>query len=114
MEKPVIKYELEVANGSIYGLEEANALIQVLKDGAPSCGKKVKEFEDAFAHFCGTKYALAVTSATTGLTLCGIAAGISSGDEVITTPNSWIATASAFSVLGAKIVFVMLSRIHSI
>ena len=105
MKKPVIKYELEVANGSIYGLEEANALMQVLKDGAPSCGKKVKEFEDAFAHFCGTKYALSVTSATTGLTLSGIAAGINPGDEVITTPNSWIATASAFSVLGAKIVF---------
>jgi perosamine synthetase len=105
MEKPVIKYELEVANGSIYGLEEANALMQVLKDGAPSCGKKVKEFEDAFAQFCGTKYALAVTSATTGLTLSGIAAGITRGDEVITTPNSWISTSSSFSVLGAKIVF---------
>ncbi len=105
MEKSIIKYDLEVANGSIYGEEEANALLQVLKNGAPSCGKKVKEFEDAFAYYCGTKYALAVTSATTGLTLGGVAAGVGPGDEVITTPNSWIATASAFSVLGAKIVF---------
>ncbi len=105
MEKPKIKYELEVANGSIYGLEEAAALMEVLKDGAPSCGKKVKEFEDAFAQFCGVKYALAVTSNTAGLSLCGIAADIKPGDEVITTPNSWIATASAFSGLGAKIVF---------
>lgn len=105
MKKQEVKYELEVANGSVYGLEEANALMQVLQDGAPSCGKKVKEFEDSFANFCGTKYALTVTSATTGLTLSGIATGIGPEDEVITTPNSWIATASAFSVLGAKMVF---------
>ncbi len=105
MVKPTIKYELEIANGSIYGKEEEDALLQVVRNGAPSCGVKVKQFEEAFAKYCGTKYALTVTSATTGLTLAGIAAGVEPGDEVITTPNSWIATATAFSVLGAKIVF---------
>ena len=105
MHKPNINFELEVADGSIYGAEEEKALIEVLRKGAPSCGKKVKQFEDAYAQFCGTEYALAVTSATTGLTLAGVAAGVGQGDEVITTPNSWIATASAYSVLGAKIVF---------
>lgn len=102
---PKVKHELEVAYGTEYGFEEAAALMEVLKNRAPSCGKKVKQFEDAFAAFCGTKYALAVTSATTGLTLCGIAAGVKPGDEIITTPISWIATASAFSTLGAKVVF---------
>ncbi len=105
MIKPKIKYNLEVAYGTTYGLEEEVALLDVLKNQAPSCGKKVKEFEDAFATYCGTEYALALTSATTGLTLAGIAAGIQPGDEVITTPVSWISTASAFSVLGANIVF---------
>ena len=100
-----ILHDLEIANGSIYGYEEAIALIEVLQDMAPSCGKKVKQFEVEFAEFCGTKYALAVTSATTGLTLAGIAAGVGPGDEVITTPLTWIATAMAFSTLGAKIVF---------
>jgi perosamine synthetase len=105
MIKPKVKYELEVAYGTTYGFEEAAALMDVLKNLAPSCGKKVKQFEDEFASFCGVKYGLAVTSATTGLTLAGIAAGIKPGDEVITTPVSWIATSTAFSSLGAEMVF---------
>jgi perosamine synthetase len=103
--KPKVKYELEVAYGTTYGFEEAAALMEVLKNLGPSCGKKVKQFEDEFAKYCGTQYGLAVTSATTGLTLAGIAAGIKPGDEVITTPISWIATSTAFSSLGAEIVF---------
>jgi perosamine synthetase len=105
MEKPKIKYELEISHGSIYGVEEAAALMEVLKASAPSCGKKVKQFEEAFAAYCGVKYALSCTSATTGLTLAGIACGVGPGTEVITTPLSWIATASAFSTLGAKLLF---------
>ncbi len=105
MEKPQIRYELEISHGSVYGREEEAALLEVLRAGAPSCGKKVKQFEQAFAAYCGVQYALACTSATTGLTLAGVAAGVGPGDEVITTPLSWIATASAFSVLGARLVF---------
>ncbi len=105
MEKPAIKYELEISHGSIYGPEEEAALREVLKASAPSCGKKVKQFEQSFAAYCGVRYALSCTSATTGLTLAGIAAGVGPGAEVITTPISWIATASAFSALGAKLRF---------
>jgi len=105
MKRVEIKHDLEVAYGTIYGFEEASALMEVLQNKAPSCGKKVKEFEDTFSSFCGAKYGIAVTSATTGLTLAAIALGIKPGDEVITTPISWISTSSAFSVLGAKIVF---------
>jgi perosamine synthetase len=105
MQKPKIVRELEVSFGSIYGREEEEALLEVLKRGAPSCGPKVKEFEDAFAAYCGVRHGLAMTSATTGLTLCGLAAGISEGDEVITTPISWISTAAAFSALGAHVRF---------
>ena len=105
MKKPKIVRELEVAHGSIYGREEEEALLETLRKGAASCGPKVKDFQDAFADYCGAEYALAVTSATTGLTLCGLAAGISDGDEVITTPVSWIATAAAFSALGARVKF---------
>ncbi|MGA2977826.1 MAG: DegT/DnrJ/EryC1/StrS family aminotransferase [Spirochaetia bacterium] len=105
MEAPKVKFELEIAYGSRYGFEEAAALMEVLRANGPSCGKKVKQFEDAFAAYCGVKYALAVTSATTGLTLAGIAAGVGPGTEVITTPVTWVATAFAFSTLGAKMVF---------
>lgn len=103
--KSKVKFDLEVAYGTTYGFEEAVALMDCLKNLAPSCGKKVKQFEDEFADYCGTKYALAVTSATTGLTLAGIAVGIKPGDEVITTPISWVSTSTAFSALGANIVF---------
>lgn len=102
---PVIKHDLEIKFGCSYGFEEAQALMECLKNNAPSCGKKVKEFEDAFAKYCGVKYAVAVTSATTGLTLSGIAVGVEEGDEVITTSLSWIATASAFADIRAKLVF---------
>lgn len=102
---PQIKYELEVNHGSTYGPEEMEALAQCVQNMAPSCGKKVKEFEEAFAQMCGTTHALSVTSATTGLTLAGIAAGVGPGTQVITTPISWIATANAFALLGAEVVF---------
>ena len=66
---PEVKHNLEIKFGSTYGLEEANALMECLRNNAPSCGKKVLEFEKAFAEYCGVNYAVSVTSATTGLTL---------------------------------------------
>jgi dTDP-4-amino-4,6-dideoxygalactose transaminase len=105
MTLPKAVHELEYGHGSCYGQEEQDALMEVLRANAPSCGPWVKRFEDGFANYCGTKYALAVTSGTTGLHLSMIAAGVAPGDEVITTPISWIATANAAAVLGAKVVF---------
>lgn len=80
-------------------------MLEVLRASAPSCGPWVKRFEEGFAKYCGTTYGLAVTSGTTGLQLAMIASGVGPGDEVITTPISWIATANAAAVLGAKVVF---------
>lgn len=97
--------ELEFGHGSSYGKEEEDVLLEVLRASAPSCGPWVKRFEEGFAKYCGADYGLAVTSGTTGLQLAMIAAGVGPGDEVITTPVSWIATANAAAVLGAKVVF---------
>ena len=97
--------ELEFSHGSLYGKEEEEAVLEVLRAGAPSCGAWVKRFEEAFAGYCGTTYGLAVTSGTTGLQLAMIAAGVGPGDEVITTPVSWISTANAAAALGATVVF---------
>jgi len=105
MKAPPVRFELEISHGSCYGPEEAAALMDVLGAGAPSCGKKVRQFEDAFASYCGVAHALAVTSATTGLTLAGIAAGVGPGTQVITTPLTWVATAFAFTSLGADVRF---------
>jgi perosamine synthetase len=105
MKLPQAVDELEFGHGSCYGKEEQDALLEVLRANAPSCGPWVKRFEQEFAKYCGTEYGLAVTSGTTGLHLAMIAAGVGPGDEVITTPLSWIATANAAAVLGAKVIF---------
>ena len=102
---PKAKFELEFSHGSSYGEEEKAAVLQVLEQNAPSCGVKVQEFEQEFAKYCGVEYGLAVSSATAGLSLALIAAGVGPGDDVITTPISWISTANAATALGARVIF---------
>jgi perosamine synthetase len=105
MDLPKAIYELEYGHGSVYGPEEEAALTEVLRASAPSCGPRVKKFEENFAAYCGASYGLAVTSGTAGLQLAAIAARVEPGDEVITTPISWISTANAAAAQGAKIIF---------
>jgi perosamine synthetase len=105
MQLPKAIYELEFNHGTIYGEEEIAAVLAVMKANAPSTGPKVKEFEENFAAYCRAAHGLAVTSATAGLHLALIAAGVGPGDEVITTPISWISTANAAAALGARLVF---------
>ncbi len=105
MQLPKALYELEYNHGAEYGHEEEAAVLEVLRASAPSCGPKVKEFEDAFAAFCGTTYGVTCTNATSGLELAMIACGVGPGDEVITTPISWISTANAAAARGANVVF---------
>jgi dTDP-4-amino-4,6-dideoxygalactose transaminase len=69
-------------------------------------GEEVLEFEQEFAAFCDVKYCVALNSGTSALHLALLGAGVGAGDEVITTSNSFIATAEAISYTGAKPVFV--------
>jgi len=69
-------------------------------------GHQVQAFEQEFAQFCDTKYCVGVNSGTDALRFALIAAGIGPGDEVITVPNTFIATTEAISQVGAEIVFV--------
>ena len=69
-------------------------------------GEEVAQFEKEFAAYCETKYCVALNSGTSALHLALLAAGVEAGDEVITTPNTFIATAEAISYTGAKPVFV--------
>ncbi|HUS50744.1 MAG TPA: DegT/DnrJ/EryC1/StrS family aminotransferase [Candidatus Paceibacterota bacterium] len=73
-------------------------------------GDKVKEFEKNFASYCNKKYAIAVNSGTSALHLALLAHGIKQEDEVITVPNTFIATAEAISYTGAKPVFVDINK----
>ena len=85
--------------------EEISAVAAVLKSGNIAQGKKVEEFEKAFAEFIGTRYAIAVNSGTAALHIALLAHGIGEGDEVITSPFTFISTANAILFTGAKPVF---------
>jgi perosamine synthetase len=86
--------------------EEIEAVCQVLRGPNLSLGPKLGEFERAFAGYTGTAHAVAVNSGTSGLFLCMRAAGIGPGDEVITTPFTFIASANCIMMAGAEPVFV--------
>ena len=87
-------------------LEVAAAIHRVLEATAFAGGPFVAEFEKKFAEFCDTRHAMGVSSGTSALWLALQACGVGPGDEVITVPNTFIATAEAISFTGAKPVFV--------
>ena len=79
---------------------------ELIESGDYTLGKPIKEFELKFAKLIGAKYAIGVNSGTDALFLSLKALGVGSGDEVITTPNTFIATVGAIVSTGAKPVFV--------
>lgn len=82
------------------------ALDRVCQNTSFILGEEVEKFERAFAAFCGVKHCVGLNSGTSALHLALISAGIGPGDEVITTSNTFIATAEAIAYTGAKPVFV--------
>jgi dTDP-4-amino-4,6-dideoxygalactose transaminase len=85
---------------------EKKAVMDVLDSGFLAQGARTKEFEQKFAKLLGVKHAIAVSNGTTGLVIALLAAGIKPGDEVITTPFTFIATVNAIIFAGARPVFV--------
>jgi len=83
-----------------------SAIHQVLQRGEFILGPEVKAFEEEMAAYCGTRCAIGVASGTDALHLALLACGIKSGDEVITTPFTFIATAESIAKCGAMPVFV--------
>lgn len=86
--------------------EISDATAQVLESCAFAGGPFVAQFEREFASFCGCELAVGVGSGTEALWLSLLALGIGEGDEVITVPNTFIATAEAISFCGARPVFI--------
>ncbi|MFA5292038.1 MAG: DegT/DnrJ/EryC1/StrS family aminotransferase [Phycisphaerae bacterium] len=86
--------------------DDIKAVVEVLKTPNLSLGPKIPEFEEKLAKYIGRKYAVAVNSGTSGLFLCLQTLGIGKGDEVITTPFTFIATTNSILMVGAKPVFV--------
>lgn len=86
--------------------QEIKACVKVLHSLFLTTGKYVDDFEQALARYLGVRYVVGLTSCTAALHLSLLAAGVGSGDEVITTPMSFVATANAICMTGAKPVFV--------
>lgn len=82
------------------------AVLEVLASSQFVLGPAVAAFEAQFAAYCQTRYAVAVNSGTSALHLALLAAGVGPGDEVITTPHTFIATVAAIAYTGATPVFV--------
>lgn len=90
--------------------DEIREVEATLRSGWLGTGPKVTAFEDTFKEYTGAKYALALNSCTAGLHLSMLVAGIGQGDEVITTPLTFCATANAIVHTKAKPVFVDVER----
>ena len=97
--------KIPLSNPDITELEKEKVL-EVLNTPSLSLGPKLNEFEKKFAGYIGSKYAIAVNSGTSGLHLCIKALDIKDGDEALTPPFSFIASANCILFERAKPVFV--------
>ncbi len=92
------------------GIEEIDEVAATLSSGWLTTGARVREFERAFADYVGAPYAVAVNSCTAALHLSLLAAGVGPGDEVITSPLTFCATANTIIHAGATPVFADVDR----
>lgn len=90
--------------------DEIKAVAETLRSGWLTTGPKAQQFERAFAEYVGARHAVAVSSCTAALHLALDAVGLQAGDEVLTTPFTFAATAEAILYFGAKPVFVDIRR----
>ena len=96
--------QIKVATPDV-GQEEIDAVAEVLRSGNYVSGKRVKEFEEAFAEYVGTDFAIAVSSGTDALILALFGAQVRPGKEVIVPPLTFFATVAAPIHVGARPVF---------
>src|SRR5580698_39106 len=101
---PPITATIPVARPYI-GVEEEQAVIDVLRSGWVTQGPRVAEFETKFSEYIGCDYSIAVSSCTTALHLALLAIGVGPGDEVICPSLSFIATANSITYTGATPIF---------
>lgn len=84
---------------------DIEAVVETLKSDFLTQGPKIKEFEEAFASYVGSKYAVAVANGTAALHLCTLALNVTNGEKVITTPITFAASANCVRYCGGEVVF---------
>src|SRR6266568_1437704 len=89
---------------------DIQAVVDVMRSDWLTTGPKVGEFEEAFAAYVGTKHALSFSSGTAALHACAFTAGLKPGDEAITSPMTFAATANCVLYEGAQPVFADVCR----
>lgn len=102
----IVPYSALATEASLVKTELMRAVENVLDSGRYVLGPEVTAFEREFAEYCQTKFAAGVANGTCALHLVLRGIGLKEGDEVITAPNSFIASASSIALAGAKPVFV--------
>lgn len=85
--------------------EDVNAVIEALQSDYLTQGPKIAEFENCFANYIGSRYAVAVSNGTAALHLCALALNVTQGDKVITTPITFAASANCIRYCGGDIIF---------
>lgn len=85
--------------------DDIDAVVKILRHGSLTQGPAITSFEQAFCDYVGVKYAVAVSSCTAGLHIASLAAGLGSGDTLITSPISFVASANAGLYAGANVAF---------
>lgn len=90
--------------------EAIQAVTKVLESGRYALGSEVEHFETEFAKYCNTTHTVAVNSGTSALHLALMACGVGAGDQVITTPMTFVATVAAIQLTGAQPVLVDISQ----
>jgi len=90
--------------------DDIKSVVAVLRHGMLTQGPKVTEFENKIANYVGAKYAVAVSSGTAALHLTCLALGLGPGDNVITSPNTFVATSNSILYVGASPKFVDIDK----
>ncbi len=90
--------------------DDIRAVIEVLRSDWLTQGPYIEKFERSLAEYCGAKYAVAVSSGTAALHLACLAAGIKDGDEVVTSPITFVASANCVVYCGGIPVFADINK----
>ncbi|HUM65264.1 MAG TPA: aminotransferase class I/II-fold pyridoxal phosphate-dependent enzyme, partial [Chitinophagaceae bacterium] len=85
--------------------EDIRIVVETLQSDYLTQGPRIAEFEEAFAKYVGSKYAVAVANGTAALHLCALALDVKPGQKVITTPITFAASANCIRYCGGEVVF---------